>query len=133
VAIVDRRADGLSFNSSDWAEKKMWRTLASRQPVGLVWMKVSLKLVQQHGHGDVRMFRQRVAQRQGAMGGQLDDEPLGQRLDAVFLIVLGRLAADGDDCTLDGRRIGLVAAGRLGIGLGLALVLGTDIAAVDRQ
>jgi hypothetical protein len=28
VAIVDRRADGLSFNSSDWAEKKMWRTLA---------------------------------------------------------------------------------------------------------
>jgi hypothetical protein len=93
---------------------------------------VADKLVQQQGHRDVRIFRHRVAQREGAMGRQLDD-PLGQRLDAVFLIVLGlgRLAADGDDCTLDGRRIGLVAAGRLGFGLGL--VLGTDIAAVDGQ
>ena len=96
---------------------------------------VAQKLVQQHGHGDVRMFRQRVAQRQGAMGGQLDHETLGQRLDAVFLIVLGLggLAADGDDRALDGRRIGLVALERLAIGLGLGLILGADITAVDRQ
>ena len=96
---------------------------------------VAQKLVQQHGHGDVRMFCQRVAQSQGAMGGQLDHETLGQRLDAVFLILLGLggLAADGDDRALDGRRIGLIAPGRLAIGLGLGLILGADITAVDRQ
>jgi hypothetical protein len=68
--------------------------------------------VQQHGHGDVGMLGDGVAQRQGAMRGQLDDEALGQRLDAVLLVVLrlDGLAADGDDGALDGGRGRLIGA-----------------------
>jgi hypothetical protein len=70
----------------------MWRTLASRQPVGAVRRKVSLtSLCSSMVMATCGMLRDRVAQRQGAMRGQLDDEALGQRLDAVLLVVL-RLA-----------------------------------------
>ena len=46
---------------------------------------------------------------------------------------LGGLAADGNNRALDGRHIGLVAIESLAVGLGLGLILGADITAVDRQ
>ena len=36
--------------------------------------------------GDVRIVRQRIAQRQGAMGGQLGDQPIRQRADGFVLL-----------------------------------------------
>jgi hypothetical protein len=59
--------------------------------------------VQQRRHRDMRIVGERVAQRERAMGGQFDHQPLGQRLDDVVLVLLrlGRLAADGDDGALD--------------------------------
>ena len=44
--------------------------------------------VQHRREGDVRIVRQRVAQRQRAMGGQLGHEPIRQRLEAVVLLRL---------------------------------------------
>ena len=101
---------------------------------------VADQLVQQHGHGHVGMFRNRVAQSEGAMRGQLDDEALGQRLDAVLLIVLRLrgLAADGDDGALNGGR-GRLASFTVNLlriaafGLDGTFILGTYIAAINQQ
>ena len=59
--------------------------------------------------GDVRIVRQRISQRQGAMGGELGHQPIGQRTDGFVLVRRVRLgtrrrAADGDDGPLDERR-----------------------------
>ena len=58
---------------------------------------------------------QGIAQRERAMRRQLHDEAIGQRLDAVILLVVRlRLTADRDDGSARGRRVGIgsVGAGR---------------------
>ena len=93
--------------------------------------------------GDVRIVRQRIAQRQGAMGGQLGHQPIRKRTDGLVLlrrVDLGtrRRAADGDDGPLDWRRLGgggglrriaIAALDRLD----RRFVLGADEAAFDAQ
>jgi len=63
---------------------------------------IEAELVQQHRQGDLRVVRHRIPQRQGAVGRQLADQPLRQRLDdVVSVVVIIRLAAaDGDDGAL---------------------------------
>jgi hypothetical protein len=77
------------------------------------------------------------------VGGELDHQPLGQRLDGVVFIVLfgaGGLAADGDDSALSGRGRGSIVAAGFSIGLSVAavdgdgrLVLRPHIAAIDHD
>ena len=77
----------------------------------------------------------RIAQRQRAMRGKLDDQALGQRFDAIIVLVivaLRFLSTDGDDRALNRRCCGSINPAVLSIGLGVAavdvnggLVLGT--------
>ena len=91
--------------------------------------------------GCVRIVRQRIPQRQGAMGGQLGDEPFRQRLEAVVLIDFGlrrrsTASADADNGAL--RRAAWLAGGwgiAIGAGdrLGRWFVFRTDVAALDPE
>ena len=67
------------------------------------------EIVQNRLESDGRIVRQSIAQRQGTMCGQFGDEPIGERLDGVIVLLLDgfrRCATDGDDRTLD-RAIGI--------------------------
>ena len=66
---------------------------------------VEAELVQQRRHGDMRIVRHGIPQRQRAMRGQFADEPVRQRLDGVVFVLLRLgLATDGDDGALHGGR-----------------------------
>jgi len=57
----------------------------------------------QHGEESrLGIVRQRLPQRQGTVGGEFGQQPLGQGLDAVVLLRL-RVTTDGDDGPLDHR------------------------------
>ena len=92
--------------------------------------------------GDVRFTRQRVSQRERAVGGQFRHQPVGQRADGVVLVRRLRLgsgrSADGDDGALDRRRRfgrdvavrrAVAASGRLN----RRFILGPDEATIDAQ
>jgi hypothetical protein len=64
---------------------------------------VETELVKKRRHRDVWVLRDRVAQRERPMRGQLDQQPLGQWRDGVVLVFRGQgFAADGDDGTMHG-------------------------------
>jgi len=69
---------------------------------GAVLEGIKAELVQQHRQGDLRVVRHRIPQRQGAVGRQLADQPLRQRLDDVvsIVVIIQLAAADGDDGAL---------------------------------
>jgi hypothetical protein len=103
---------------------------------------IEAELVEEQRHGDMRVVRHGVAQRQRPICGQLNEEPVRERLDDVVIIVLGiRLAADGDDGPLRRRghrrrAIGIVSFGActyFAVDGDWNLVLGPDISAIDRQ
>ena len=97
------------MRSDAWTGKETLRTeLPGSAGRDVAREGVEAELVQQRRHGDMRIVRDGVAQRQRAMGGQLRHQPIGQRLDGVVVIVFrfGCLAADGDDGAMDGRRGG---------------------------
>src|SRR3546814_17688722 len=94
---------------------------------------IEAERVEDRDEGGVGIARQRVAQRQRAMGRQLGDETVGQRLDTIFLLGgLGTrrrsVAADGDHRALY-LAVVLGTFGRFAVGvrLGWRFVLGTDI------
>ena len=103
---------------------------------------VEAELVQQRRHRDMRVVRHRVPQRERAIRRQLADEPIGQRLDDVVLVLLRLgLAADRDDGALDRGRGRFAAVVLIAIGLRFAvavhgsrrLVLGPDISRDRRR
>ena len=103
---------------------------------------VQAEFVQQRRHRDMRVVRHRIPQRQRAIGGQLAQQAVRQRLDGILLVFLGLgLAADRDDGTLDGRRGSLAATVRIAVAAGFAvriragrcLILRTDVPAIDRE
>ena len=49
---------------------------------------VEAELVQQRRHGDVRVVRHGVSQRERAMRGQLAHQPIRQRPDRVVLVLI---------------------------------------------
>jgi hypothetical protein len=53
--------------------------------------------VQRSQQGHIRTLAQRVAQRQGAVRCQFGHQPVGQRLDAIFLLGLCRHVRSGLD------------------------------------
>ena len=90
----------------------------------------------------MRVVRHRVPQRQRPVRRQLADEPIGQRLDDIVLVLLRLgLAADGDDGALHRGRGWFAAVVLIDIGLRFAvavhgsrrLVFGPDIAAIDGE
>ena len=105
---------------------------------------VEAELVEKRRHGDVRVLRHRVAQRERPVRGQLDQQPLGQRRDGVVLVFRRQgFAADGDDGD-DARRARpgwnssapSASAWSPDAAFGIAsgrLVLGPDIAAIDAK
>ena len=62
------------------------------------------ELMQQRRHGDTRIIRDGVLQRQGSVRRQLDHQPLGQWRERVGFIFfrVDRAAFDGDDGLLCG-------------------------------
>jgi hypothetical protein len=100
---------------------------------------VAHELVQQGGKRDLGIGAHGIAERQGAVRSQLGNEPFGQRLDDVFLVVIlrfGRLAADGDDGALNGAGCRDFGTGGFGLAVGVLdadprLVLRAHIAAID--
>ena len=100
------------------------------------------ELVQQRRHRDVGIVCHRIPQRQRAIGGQLADQPVRQRLDGILLVLLGLgLAADRDDGALDGRCGRLATFARPAVAAGFAVRIalagasssGPDVAAIDRE
>ncbi len=95
--------------------------------------------MQQRRHGDMRVRRHGIAERQRAMRGQLADEPIGQRPDALKLFVLlgfGRRAAHRDDSALHTSRLathGRTTIAPLPVLTFHSLIVGADIAALDRE
>jgi hypothetical protein len=86
----------------------------------------------------MRIGRHRISEREGAIGGQFDQQSLRDRLDAVILVFLrfGRLSADRDDGALDDglarrsrfdRRCRFVSV----LDHDRGFVLWTDVAAID--
>jgi hypothetical protein len=98
---------------------------------------IANELVQERGHRDMRVARQRVPQRQRPMRRQLGHQTLGQRLDHILVIVLPRLYAAGDDGALHGAgRITGTIFTASGTPFGIVVcdvILGSDIAAIDRK
>ena len=101
------------------------------------------KIMQHRLEGDCWIVRQRIAQGQRAMCGQLGDEPIRQRFNRVVVFLLDgfcRRATDGDDRTLD-HAIGLWSDAGLFVSPPLVLGIGDlghfiltpHVAAVDRQ
>ena len=108
---------------------------------GVAVERLEAEGVQHRDERRVGIVGQRVAQRERPMGGQLGDETIGQRLDAVVFLRrfgVGRrcVAADGDHRALHGA-VGFGALGRFAVGIALgfdrSLVFGPDIAALDAQ
>ena len=67
---------------------------------GVAVERFEAECVQHREEGGVGVARQRVPQRQRAMRRQFGDEPIGQWLDAIFL--LGRFCAGADPAILSG-------------------------------
>jgi hypothetical protein len=89
VPLGDRARRRLSFSSSVGRRRRRGGRWPRGSRSARVRRKVSLtSLCSSMVMATCGMLRDRVAQRQGAMRGQLDDEALGQRLDAVLLVVL---------------------------------------------
>src|SRR3546814_14566757 len=61
------------------------RDLQARLRDGVI-EAIEAERVEDRDEGGVGIARQRVAQRQRAMGRQLGDETVGQRLDTIFLL-----------------------------------------------
>ena len=98
--------------------------------------------MQESRHRDMRVVSHGIPERQRPMRGQLADEPVGQGLDDVVVVLLRfGLATDGDDGALDDRhgRIGAVGRIRSDSAIAFAVnrnrrfVFGPDIAAIDGQ
>ena len=101
---------------------------------------VEAEFVQKSRQRDMRVVSHGFAQRKRAMGGQLAEEPVGQGLDDVVLILfLLNLAANGDDGPLHvlrgrssaGRRIRTDSPIVFAINRNRRFVFGPDIAAID--
>ncbi len=101
---------------------------------------VEAEFVQERRHRDMRIVRHGIPQRQRAVRGQFAKQPIRQRLNDVVLIVfrLG-LAADGDDDTLNRRRVvvdpnllEIVAVFLTGLD-DWSFILGANIATIDLE
>jgi len=80
-------AEGLSFRSAAWTGKNTWPHRGFQACAGRAVLEgVEAELVQQRRHGDLRVVRHRVPQRQGAVGRQFTHKPLRQRLMASSLV-----------------------------------------------
>jgi hypothetical protein len=99
--------------------------------------------MQDGAEGDVRMGGDGVPERDSAMGGKLGEEPFRQRLDRIAVVILlggGRVEAAIEDNRRDAGSAGHWRLARHGRGflvligpvlIGLGLVFGADIAALD--
>ena len=141
VPGVDRlRRDGIGKAGGLAAEHRALRLDLETGVEGVAIEQLQAQHVQRRHEGDVRIVGDRVAQRQGAVGGELGDEPIGDWPHA--LVLLGQLGRGIH------RRLGVVVGGgsRAGPGLlGIAiaravlrrrhrrLVFGPDVAALDPQ